>query len=206
MNPEMKKRLCAALGLPETTPDEEIMSKCEAKCRAKAEDPAKLEASIASAVKEQVELVAKPMREALEAEKAKTVELQASLAKAAAEKFDADATKLCEELVTAGQILPVHREKVIAFAKKVGLVEAREVYGALPKAPPAQGEKGLDPSTKPNTDAAVLKAAYETELDARVKAGEPVTIASRELRKDAKYRALFLDNVRSLRSGERETA
>lgn len=191
MTPEMKKRLCAALGLPETTPDEEVLVAVEAKV--KTEPPDKTQAKL----KEHAELVAAPLRETLAAATKRVEALEALNAKLETERFAAEAKALCEELVKAGQVLPAHTEKVVAFAKKTSLAEAREVYGALPKTPPARGELGFAGAAE-NADITALKAEYEAALDKGAKDGESVAVTTRRLRADAKFRPYLIASLKTL--------
>lgn len=191
-----KKMICQWLGMPEDSTDEKVMAALESKCKAAAEpSPEKLTA----AVKEGVEMVAKPLRETLAATQAQVKALEEHNAKLTAAAFDVEAKALASELVTAKRILPAHAEKVVAFAKRTSVSEAREVFSALPTLDIPVGEKGVTGAPE-STDVTTLKAAYESELDAKVKAGTNVTVASRELRKEARFRPLFVANLRSLSS------
>lgn len=192
-----KKRLCAALGIPETTPDEEVMAALEAKCKASASAEPKL---TAAAISEAVE----PLKAALAAHAEQVKTLEAANAKLVADRFEADSKLLCDELVKAGQILPAHREKVLAFAKRTSISEAREVYGALPRVAPQAGEIGLSGAPDGGVDLASLKAEYEKALDEAKKSGESTIVVSRRLSRDAKFKPLMAANSRSLTNKELE--
>lgn len=192
-----KKMICQWLGMPEDTADEKVMAALESKCKASDTTTEKLTA----AVKEGVELVAKPLRETLASTQAQVKALEEHNAKLTAAAFDVEAKALAAELVTAKRLLPAHAEKVVAFAKRTSVAEAREVFGALPTLDIPVGEKGVSgqPETAP-ADVNTLRAKYESELDAKLKAGVSTIQASRELRKLPEYRPLFAAESKSLRS------
>lgn len=195
-----KKRLCAALGMPESCTDEELMAAIEAKCHATVNAAAEESKLTAAAIKEAVE----PLKAALAAHAEQVKVLEAANAKLVADRFEADSKALCDELVKAGQVLPAHREKVVAFAKKTSLAEAREVYGALPRVAPPTGELGLSGAPDGGNDLVSLKAEYEKALDAASKSGESTILASRRLSRDEKFKPLMAANARSLTNKELE--
>jgi phage I-like protein len=198
--PQMdKKRLCAALGMPETAPDEEVMAALEAKCKAKQPDDG---AKLSAAMKE----VAEPLKAALSATEAKVALLEAANAKLVTERLDVEVKLLADEVVAAGKVLPVDREKVVAFAKKYSVEDARTVYGGMARVVPATGELGIKGDDTAPTALATLKAQYEAEMDASAKAGESVLLATRRIANKPEFRPLLAANRKSLSTNSREEA
>jgi len=148
-----KKRICAALGLPEDTDDTAVMEAIEAKCATKASNPDadKLRAALTATTEEATKLAARVA--ALEAEKAK--------AEAAAFERDVDALLA---LPKAG--LPAMAEVVRAHAKAVGLESAKKLVASLPDVPTAPVGTAGKEGTKGDAE-----AELEAFVSEKMKAG-----------------------------------
>lgn len=151
-----KKRICAALGLPEDTADEKVMEALEAACKthASAGETEKLTAAVSAAVK--------PVEEKLAAVQAEAETLKASL-------LERDVEALCATAKLAGKPVEGMREFIASAAKRDGMEAAKKLVDALPVVISTQ-EKGVS-GTSEKLTASVAVQQFEALVEEQLKAG-----------------------------------
>lgn len=167
-----KKRICAALGIPEDCGDDEVMSAIEAKCKVSA-SLGEVEGKLTAAVKTAVE----PLEAKLKAAEEETAKLKA-------ERLAEQTEALIASAKGQGKSVEPMREFIVAAAKR-DIDEAKRLVAALPVSMSTQ-EKGV---TGGEVDEAKLQAAaskeYFEKLDAFAKAsGQPIATATRLFNRD----------------------
>lgn len=190
-----KKQICAALGLPEDTPEAEVMEKLKALNAAKASADAtaaaaQAQASASATQSAQLADVAQKLELATKSQGEVITKLTARVAELEGERKKLELEALCEQLITDKKVLPAHRDQVVAFASKAGVDEARKFFSALPAQSIPTEELGTGKDEAP-PEGQQLKAQYDAELDALITKGVKTQMAARQLRADPKFRPLF---------------
>lgn len=183
-----KKRICAALGLPEDTADEAVMAALEAKCKMANTADEKVKASNTAATKAAAELEAEKKLNASLTDRVSSLEKAAKDAAEAQLKRDTDA--LSAELLQAGRVTAKEAAELVPEMVAVkGIDGARKLFSAWPvRFPVTPRGSGADVEAK---DGEALRKEYEAALDAEMKAGTPVLQASRKVREsNPKFKAL----------------
>lgn len=165
-----KKRICAALGLPEETEDEKVMEAIEAamKKTASHEDAAKLHASDV----EKHTAALKDTEAKLKASQDEVAALKASV-------LERDVDSLIASGKAAGKALEPMREFVLKAAVLGGLDEAKKFIASFPATVPVKAEgEPVKPEEKP-LDTAAAKARFEMLVEEQLKAGAKSTDAYR---------------------------
>lgn len=161
MNPELLKRLKAALKMPEECSDEDLVASCE---KAMA---ATVSASVATT--EAITAAVSPLQASLTAARAEVEALKAEAAKATAAVLDRDVEALMLSAKGEGKAVEPLRTFIVSAAKRDGLDAAKALVAALPATVPLK-ETGVSGDEKSAPEA--LKAAvaeYGEKLSAFAK-------------------------------------
>ena len=159
-----KKRICAALGLPEDTDDNAVMEALEAKCKAALEVEVEEKEEVPSEEKEEMKAAVLKANDAATKLQARVTELEGEKQGLEAALFDRDFSDLMKS-PKAG--LPAMGETLKAAAKALGLDAARKLVAALPDVPVAEmGTSGK--AEEAETDRV---AKYEALVAEKMKAG-----------------------------------
>ena len=168
-----KKRICAALGLPEDTDDEKVMEALEAYVKAKAEAPAEEEKE----EKKEASAKASKLRAALEASTAETAKLAARVASLEADKaamVEAAFERDFADVMKASKAgLATMKDTLHATAKAIGLDAVKSIVAALPDVPTS--EMGV--SGKADEASGDVNARIEALVGEKMKAGMKATDA-----------------------------
>ncbi len=194
--PMDKKMLCAALGMPEDSTDEAIVAKCKALCGAAkcaAEETEKVKAALVVESDAKVTAALAPVKEALALATAAAAEAKTLAAAKDAEILTLKATAKKTERETFLASLvgygAVQRVAVGKYLDAMGIEEARAFAASMvPAGKP--GETGVTGSDLP-PDVKALKAEFDADLDASIKAGAGAVAASNTLRASPKFAPLF---------------
>lgn len=168
-----KKRICAALGLPEDCGDNEVMAAIEAACKSRASacETEKLTAAVKTAVE--------PLEAKLKAAEEETAKLRA-------ERVTEQAEALITEAKLGGKPVEAMREFILAAAHRDGIDAAKKLVAALPAGSLSTEEKGLN--AKSDDGAEKMKAAsveYFAKLEAFAKEQKlPIASATRIFNRD----------------------
>ena len=159
-----KKRICAALGLPEDTADEKVMESLEAACKSHASigETEKLTAAVKAAVE--------PVEAQLKASQEEQAKLKASL-------LERDVEALVSGAKLAGKPAEAMREFIASAASRDGIDAAKKLVDALPVVL-STTEKGVTGTTEKMTASAAV-AQFEAHVDEKVKAGAKASVAYR---------------------------
>lgn len=199
VNPKLMKAVCAALGIPEASTEDEVIAAAmklaappvvEEKKEEKKEEvpaivatvapsatPAPIAASATATISsETLALAVEPVRIALAAAVAQTKELGLKIEKLEGEKAEAKTLALTEKLFSQGRLLPVNRDVVAKMVKAIGHEEAEKYFSAMPVVVDLK-ERGLASSGEP-VDA---KVKFEAVIDDIAKKENIKRSAAREL-------------------------
>jgi hypothetical protein len=164
---EFKKKLCAAMGLPEETSDDELCAAYVAACKATAsatEETGKLTASLTAAAESTAKL------------QARVTELETNEKKHAADLAERDfETAFTASLNEGHQGLPDMKDTLKAIASSINLDAAKKVMASLPKLP--MTEKGI--AGKETPPAAAQVGEMESYITEQMKAGKSFVEAQR---------------------------
>jgi hypothetical protein len=166
-NMEFKKKLCAAMGLPEETSDDELCAAYVAACKATAsatEETGKLTASLTAAAESTAKL------------QARVTELETNEKKHAADLAERDFEAAFTASLSEGhQGLPDMKDTLKAIASSINLDAAKKVMASLPKLP--MTEKGI--AGKETPPAAAQVGEMESYITEQMKAGKSFVEAQR---------------------------
>lgn len=180
-----KKRICAALGLPEDCGDEEVMAALEAKCKASLTAAADAE-KLTAAVKAKDDTEAK-LKAALEdGEK-----LRASL-------IERDAMALIDAGKREGKALEPLKDIILAAAKR-DMEEAKKLVAAFPVSVPLKAEGAPVEAEKSGSPVEQFEALVAEKLAAGMKATEAYRVVAAEHRELA-AKAFTLSNPNNTRA------
>lgn len=164
---DFKKKICAAMGMPEDTDDEALCAAIEAACKAKAsagEEAGKLTASLTAATESTTKLTAR------------VAELEANEKKHAADMFERDFEGAFKAALDEGrQGLPDMKDTLHSVAASVNLEAAVKLMAALPKLPMA--EKGI--AGKEVAPVEAQKGELESFIAEQMKGGKSYVEAQR---------------------------
>ena len=165
-----KKRICAALGLPEDTDDEKVMEAIEAYAKAKAE-AAPLDDEKEEEEKKEASAKASKLRAALEASTTETAKLAARVASLEADKaamVEAAFERDFADVMKASKAgLATMKDTLHATAKAIGLDAVKSIVAALPDVPTS--EMGV--SGKADEASGDVNARIEALVVEKMKAG-----------------------------------
>ena len=171
-----KKRICAALGLPEDTDDEKVMEAIEAYAKAKAE-AAPLDDEKEEEEKKEASAKASKLRAALEASTTETAKLAARVASLEADKaamVEAAFERDFADVMKASKAgLATMKDTLHATAKAIGLDAVKSIVAALPDVP--THEAGI--SGKADEASGDANARIEALVVEKMKAGMKATDA-----------------------------
>lgn len=156
-----KVKLCALLGLPADTSDEDVEKHLAAK-KAKEMELAAHEAQLKLA-RDEAGSKLQATQEALKLQAEATKKLEAQVVAMQAKERDGAITVLCRRLVSEGRIVAATQEKVKAYALAMGVEEAEKFFGELPVVVKL-GETGV-PGASTEVDAT---KSVQAQLDARI--------------------------------------
>lgn len=172
-----KKLICAALGLPEDTAEDVVMSTLQKRLAPQAQLSAK---DVAEAVK----LAAEPLKVQLTAAEEKAAKLQEKVESMEAAKLAADVDAFVLNLEREGKVVAASRESTKQLVQKVGLEFAKTHFASAPVVAPTKpvghGNQG---KPAPSKDEAFVQLS--AKADELVKAGVPQS--------DAMVRALQMN-------------
>ena len=152
----MKKELCAALGLPETAGDAEVLAAAKA---LSAEKPG---AAQPQTDKSPVDLAAYAPRADLNAMEARALNAEKQIAAMNAERLKKDAEAAVDEAIRARKIAPANRDEYVAFCStEEGLEKMKNIFA---KTPAIIGEGEQAPGGSPPSVGAAALNAEESAL------------------------------------------
>lgn len=159
-----KKLICAALGLPEDTADDVVMSTLQKRLSPQAQLSAQ---DVAEAVK----LAAEPLKSELVAAKDANAKLTAKVEAMEAAKLSADVDAFLLNLEREGKLVPAARESTKQLVEKVGLEFARTHFASAPVVAPVK-PIGHGSAVK-STDSKGAFVQLSAKADELIKAGVP---------------------------------
>lgn len=174
-----KKRICAALGMPEETEDDKVIEALEAMAKGYA---ASLEEKKDEPAPEEKPADEKPTEEKVEA--SATVEKLHATVKSVTDEnvklraalLARDVEALCVTAKLAGKPVEAMREFIAAAAARDGIEAAQKLVAALPVII-STVEKGV--TTEPTLSASSSVTQFEALVEEKVKAGSTSTVAYR---------------------------
>lgn len=174
----MMKALCAALGMPEDSKEEDVLEKCKSlSARLSEFEKAKPEAEEAKAGEQAAVAKLTETQGALVKLAEQNKALEEKLAKLEGEKRTSDVTAFFDRLIKEGRCTPSIRGVMEKYALTAGLDAVRE----LEKAPPmvVMGEQGVAGESVPEDSAAATKKLSDIADELAKKHGLSATDALR---------------------------
>lgn len=144
-----KAKLCALLGLPVDTPDEEVekqLAAREEKLKQLSVGTDKLQLAQSEASK-----ALSASQEALKLQAEENKQLGTRVQKLEQDKNETEVKALTRKLISEGRLLPAQADSVAAYAKALGIAEATKFYSALPVAVQL-GERGVQGESNDGAD------------------------------------------------------
>lgn len=181
-----KKLICALLGIADTSTDNEVQEHLK-KCATAYASASKMNADL-----EGLRTDFSKRGDALRLAEDKAISLAKENEQLKKAQSAIELSQLQDELVKDRRINAAQRGDVAAYVEAQGVAKAREFFSKMPQQGFGEGEKGHSQGGDGGTtDKVKLQAEFEAELDKLTAKGVSVSLASRQVRADPKFKPLF---------------